>query len=342
MYSLSKYTGNLIFVLLLFVIFLFLSGCGGCNEGNDLEGEAITLSTQFDSLAIAFNTLRGNFEKKGDRTNEIKAENLRDQMKDVRNEIDGYIQDDDINQNKIDVWRDSFVEFEENIPTLQKILAATTTPVPVPIPEPVLIPEPKPKPKPKPKKENTLLDSDGDGTPNMFDDCPDKFGIERCKGCNDIDRDNICDQYDKCEDLPGIEPHGCPDTDNDGFFDSVDDCPKDSGIAPDGCPIACSRLSRFSPIKSVVDDCKKEINAGVLQIKPAINLILEEFKLIGNNNGQINYYIKDISNTTLNDITLSNINAGPNASQIMTSDLLLKAGRSYQLMVETVITFCKK
>jgi len=56
----------------------------------------------------------------------------------------------------------------------------------------------------------------------------------------------------------------------------------------------------------------------------------------GNTNGKINYYVKEnVLNKTLNTITESRINSGPDISQIMTSDLPLKAGRTYQLMVET-------
>jgi len=83
----------------------------------------------------------------------------------------------------------------------------------------------------------------------MFDDCPNDYGFEEYKGCPP-------------------PPPPPPDSDNDGYIDSNDQCPKEKGIAPDGCPIKCTSLTRFVSIKLAVE-CKKEVKAGILQIKPA-------------------------------------------------------------------------
>ncbi len=187
-------------------------------------------------------------------------------------------------------------------------------------------------------------DSDGDGVYNIYDDCPNTRGAPTCKGCpdKDTDADGICDQKDQCPNIFGQATYnGCPpppppemDSDNDGYPDSKDNCPNRKGIEPDGCPIECNSLTRFAPIKLSVE-CKKELRTGKLQIRPSTDLVLEEFRLVANDNGTINYYIKDLSGRNLNNRTQSNLNAGPNTSQIRTSDLLLKKGRTYDLIVET-------
>lgn len=309
MNSFSKYSKNLIFALLPFVIFLSLIGCAGCNEGNDLESEAKTLSTQFDSLAIAFNTLRGNFEKKGDAANEIKAEKLRDQMKDVKYEIDEYLGDDDINQNKIDVWRDSFVEFEENIPTLQKILAATTVTEEEPKQKPVVKQEPKPKPKSKPIqrpiKEKKAPDSDNDGIPDIFDDCIHEYGIERCKGCNDSDGDSVCDQHDVCK--------------------------GEKGVAPDGCPkITCNEENRLTYIEESAL-CSEVLKSCTLTLKPQKRVVFEEFKISTTfGGGSIDYFLKDNTGRTL--FSRRDANTSSKISKFFV-DRPLQADKTYQLIL---------
>ena len=87
-------------------------------------------------------------------------------------------------------------------------------------------------------------DSDGDGVPNRFDQCPNTLTGAKVdtKGCPlDSDGDGVFDGLDKCPDTPAgvkVNAEGCPlDTDGDGIPDYQDKCP--TVAAPgtaDGCP----------------------------------------------------------------------------------------------------------
>ena len=93
-------------------------------------------------------------------------------------------------------------------------------------------------------------DADGDAVADMFDDCPDQFGIpndgEYSNGCPDADGDGVYDNADVCPNEPGIpipgsSATGCPDSDGDGIVDRADDCPDEPGIPTsdgdyNGCP----------------------------------------------------------------------------------------------------------
>lgn len=93
-------------------------------------------------------------------------------------------------------------------------------------------------------------DRDGDGIPDLIDQCPDepedRDGFEDEDGCPDPDndQDGIMDFEDACPNEPGIpELKGCPflDSDGDGIADSEDLCPNDpedfDGYEDqDGCP----------------------------------------------------------------------------------------------------------
>ena len=86
------------------------------------------------------------------------------------------------------------------------------------------------------------FDTDGDGIYDYEDDCPNQPGPRENKGCpyGDRDGDGITDDKDKCPDVPGvIEYQGCPppDRDGDGVLDSDDLCPDVPGTkANKGCP----------------------------------------------------------------------------------------------------------
>ncbi len=81
-------------------------------------------------------------------------------------------------------------------------------------------------------------DSDGDGTPDEADPCPNDPGPATTKGCPDRDGDGIPDLVDRCPDLSGVgTAAGCPDKDGDGTADSEDACPEAPGTAK-GCPDA--------------------------------------------------------------------------------------------------------
>lgn len=82
-------------------------------------------------------------------------------------------------------------------------------------------------------------DSDGDGVPDQYDQCPGEAGPpvnhEGCPG-PDSDGDGLVDENDGCIDQPGSENmDGCPDSDGDGLADRDDDCPNQPGPV-NGCP----------------------------------------------------------------------------------------------------------
>jgi len=83
-------------------------------------------------------------------------------------------------------------------------------------------------------------DSDGDGTPDKTDKCPDIAGPVNLLGCPDADNDGIIDAEDKCPGQAGpVENKGCPypDTDGDKVLDKDDKCPDVAGaIDNNGCP----------------------------------------------------------------------------------------------------------
>lgn len=83
-------------------------------------------------------------------------------------------------------------------------------------------------------------DSDGDGIPDIADECPFNPGSAALQGCPDTDGDGISDKTDACPEEPGpILNKGCPilDTDQDGIIDTEDRCPEVAGVARlQGCP----------------------------------------------------------------------------------------------------------
>lgn len=87
-------------------------------------------------------------------------------------------------------------------------------------------------------KKEPPLDTDGDGVPDMEDQCPLLAGPVEWQGCPDSDGDGLPDHKDLCPDQPGhLTAQGCPDRDGDGLVDSIDMCPDQFGSALlDGCP----------------------------------------------------------------------------------------------------------
>jgi OOP family OmpA-OmpF porin len=89
-------------------------------------------------------------------------------------------------------------------------------------------------------KEDVALDSDGDGIPDLVDECPFTFGYAQFFGCPDTDGDGIGDSRDLCPNEAGpIENRGCPivDSDGDGVPDDQDACPFEFGEKRyAGCP----------------------------------------------------------------------------------------------------------
>ncbi len=86
----------------------------------------------------------------------------------------------------------------------------------------------------------TPKDSDGDGTPDKTDKCPDIAGPLALLGCPDTDNDGITDNNDKCPGEAGAaDNNGCPypDSDKDGLVDKIDQCPSIPGPKDNnGCP----------------------------------------------------------------------------------------------------------
>ena len=92
---------------------------------------------------------------------------------------------------------------------------------------------------------SSLLDSDGDGVYDKFDQCPNTSkGVNvYSNGCPmDTDGDGVPDYLDKCPNTPTgvkVDMRGCPlDTDGDGVYDYLDRCsetPKDANVNAHGC-----------------------------------------------------------------------------------------------------------
>ena len=84
-------------------------------------------------------------------------------------------------------------------------------------------------------------DEDGDGINDENDQCPNAEGTVKYRGCPvpDTDKDGIPDDQDACPTLAGLTRYnGCaiPDTDKDGVNDEADQCPTIAGIAANnGC-----------------------------------------------------------------------------------------------------------
>lgn len=99
----------------------------------------------------------------------------------------------------------------------------------------------KPGKKKEPAAPPIPLDTDGDGTPDITDECPTLAGIAAFNGCPDTDGDGIPDKDDKCPTVAGSAKYGgcpIPDTDGDGINDEEDECINEKGTAKyKGCPV---------------------------------------------------------------------------------------------------------
>jgi outer membrane protein OmpA-like peptidoglycan-associated protein len=95
-------------------------------------------------------------------------------------------------------------------------------------------------------------DQDGDGINDENDQCPNADGTLKYRGCPvpDTDKDGIPDDQDNCPTVAGIERYngcGIPDTDKDGVNDELDQCPNIPGIAGNnGCEDLQSKLNTIA------------------------------------------------------------------------------------------------
>ena len=110
-------------------------------------------------------------------------------------------------------------------------------------------------------------DEDGDGINDENDQCPNAEGTVKYRGCPvpDTDKDGIPDDQDKCPGVAGLSRYnGCaiPDTDKDGVNDEVDQCPSIAGIAGNnGC-------EDFQPLlNKVATALKFEVGQAVIATK---------------------------------------------------------------------------
>jgi outer membrane protein OmpA-like peptidoglycan-associated protein len=120
--------------------------------------------------------------------------------------------------------------------TAQAQQPATTTPTPA-VARPAAPPASRNREVVSPN-----ADGDGDGVPDLIDECPKVYGVARNAGCPmpDRDDDGVTDAVDKCPQEKGlVRAEGCPsrDSDQDGVPDHEDKCPTVAGTAAlFGCP----------------------------------------------------------------------------------------------------------
>ena len=128
-------------------------------------------------------------------------------------------------------------------------------------------------------------DQDDDGVSNDKDDCPERSGLLKYKGCPvpDEDGDGINDENDQCPNAEGtVKYRGCPvpDTDKDGIPDDQDKCPTVAGVARyNGCGIPDSDKDG---VNDEVDQCPNVPgiagNNGCEDLQPKLNAIAAALK----------------------------------------------------------------
>ena len=146
--------------------------------------------------------------------------------------------------------------------------------------------------------ESVQADQDDDGVSNDKDDCPERSGLLKYKGCPvpDEDGDGINDENDKCPDAEGtVQYRGCPvpDTDKDGINDAQDACPTVAGLSRyNGCPIPDTDKDG---INDELDQCPAIAgvagNNGCEDLQPKLNSIAAALKF---EIGQVNINAKSL------------------------------------------------
>lgn len=129
------------------------------------------------------------------------------------------------------------------------------------------------------------IDQDDDGVSNENDDCPEKSGLLKYKGCPvpDEDGDGFNDENDDCPKIEGVVQYrGCPvpDTDKDGINDAQDACPTIAGLTRyNGCAIPDTDKDG---VNDELDQCPLIAgiagNNGCEDIQPTLNNIASALK----------------------------------------------------------------
>ncbi len=144
------------------------------------------------------------------------------------------------------------------------------------------------------KREAKTRDRDGDGVPDLEDECPKLKGSVAAKGCPDKDGDGVADKDDSCPNLAGTSGRqGCPapDSDGDGVNDDDDKCPSVKGVKENnGCPEIDKQLKseidryakriQFKYKSAVVSNKSKEVLDGIVKILKAnthLNVLIEGY-----------------------------------------------------------------
>ena len=142
------------------------------------------------------------------------------------------------------------------------------------------------------------VDQDDDGVSNEIDDCPERSGLLKYKGCPvpDEDGDGINDENDKCPNAEGkVQYRGCPvpDTDKDGIPDDKDTCPTLAGLPRyNGCAIPDTDKDG---VNDELDQCPTIAgiagNNGCEDLQPMLNSIAAALKF---DIGQVNIAAKSL------------------------------------------------
>jgi outer membrane protein OmpA-like peptidoglycan-associated protein len=141
-------------------------------------------------------------------------------------------------------------------------------------------------------------DQDDDGVSNEIDQCPERSGLLKYKGCPvpDEDGDGINDENDKCPNAEGtVQYRGCPvpDTDKDGVNDAQDACPTVAGLTRyNGCAIPDTDKDG---VNDEADQCPTipgiAGNNGCEDLQPKLNSIAAALKF---EIGQVNIATKSL------------------------------------------------
>nr|MBS0038056.1 OmpA family protein [Saprospiraceae bacterium] len=139
------------------------------------------------------------------------------------------------------------------------------------MPRPVMPPPVEEKPLVQ-DPMNPLVDSDGDGIPDIYDLCPNTPGLAEFMGCPDSDGDGIPDHLDRCPNQPGpLENHGCP------WPEKVEEVVEEEVIEPE--PVADEIPEE---IKEVLDLAMKDVqfDLGRATLRPESFGILNQIAAI--------------------------------------------------------------